>query len=68
MSATREFTEVGHCGGTLTVTVVTSSEGIGTEDEDLGNEGPDGGGIKLPSDMVDKLRVDLAVWRPSKPG
>lgn len=27
MSATREFTEVGHCGGTLTVNVVTSSEG-----------------------------------------
>lgn len=27
MSVAREFTEVGHCGGTLTVTVVTSSEG-----------------------------------------
>ncbi len=43
-----------------------ADEGIGTEDEDLGNEGPDGAGIKLPSDMVDNLRVDLAVWRPSK--
>lgn len=43
-----------------------SDEGIGTENEDLGSEETDGGGLELPSDMVDKLRVDLSVWRSSK--
>jgi len=43
-----------------------SDEGIGTENEDLGSEEAEGGGLELPSDMVDKLRVDLSVWRPSK--
>jgi hypothetical protein len=38
-------------------------EGIGTEDEDLGEEG-ETGTVDLPADMVERLRVDLAVWRP----
>jgi hypothetical protein len=37
-------------------------EGIGTEDEDLGEEG-DTGTVDLPADMVERLRVDLSVWR-----
>jgi hypothetical protein len=39
--------------------------GIGTEDEDLGEEGQDTGTVDLPRDMVERLRVDLSVWRPS---
>lgn len=43
-----------------------SDEGIDAENEDLGTEEVDGVGLELPSDMVDELRVDLSVWRPSK--
>lgn len=35
--------------------------GIGTEDEDLGDEGEATGAIDLPKDMVERLRVDLSV-------
>ncbi|NQV23505.1 MAG: hypothetical protein HQ518_03965 [Rhodopirellula sp.] len=38
--------------------------GIGTEDEDLGEEGDNTGSVDLPRDMVDRLRVDLSVWQP----
>src|SRR5262249_48708593 len=38
-------------------------EGIGTEEEDLGEES-DTGTVDLPVDMVERLRVDLSVWRP----
>ena len=39
--------------------------GIGTEDEDLGLE-PDthNGAVELPEDMIERLRVNLAVWKP----
>jgi hypothetical protein len=41
--------------------------GIGTEDEDLGQEeGEDTGAVDLPKDMVERLRVDLSVWKPPK--
>src|SRR5260370_36336319 len=36
-------------------------EGVGTEDENLGQEGQTGA-IGLPEDMVNRLRVDLSVW------
>lgn len=39
--------------------------GIGTEDEDLGAEGEYIGSVDLPMDMVERLRVDLSVWRPT---
>ena len=38
--------------------------GIGTEDEDLGTEARDTGSVDLPKDMVERLRVDLSVWKP----
>lgn len=38
--------------------------GIGTEDEDLGEESDDTGTVDLPKDMVERLRVDLSVWKP----
>lgn len=38
--------------------------GIGTEDEDLGAVSEESGVIDLPADMVERLRVDLSVWRP----
>ncbi len=37
--------------------------GIGTDDEDLGSESEDTGAVDLPKDMVERLRVDLTVWR-----
>ena len=40
--------------------------GIGTEDEDLGDEGENTGAVDLPKDMVERLRVDLSVFRPRK--
>jgi len=40
--------------------------GIGTEDEDLGDEGEATGAIDLPKDMVERLRVDLSVWKPKR--
>jgi len=41
--------------------------GVATEDEDLGEEG-DSGAIELPPSMVECLRVNLSVWRPSNSG
>ena len=38
--------------------------GIGTEDEDIGHETEETGVVDLPSDMVERLRVDLSVWKP----
>ena len=38
--------------------------GIGTEDEDLGKESEESGVVDLPSDMIERLRVNLAVWKP----
>jgi superfamily II DNA/RNA helicase len=38
--------------------------GIGTEDEDIGEEGQTTGTIPIPADMVERLRVDLSVWKP----
>ena len=38
--------------------------GIGTEDEDLGSEEDGTGGVNLPGNMVERLRVDLCVWKP----
>ena len=40
--------------------------GIGTDDEDLGKDG-DTGTIPLPADMVERLRVNLCVWKPATP-
>ncbi|MDB4367974.1 DEAD/DEAH box helicase [Mariniblastus sp.] len=39
--------------------------GIGTEDEDLGVEGETTGTVNLPKDMVERLRVDLSIWKPA---
>jgi superfamily II DNA/RNA helicase len=36
--------------------------GIGTEDEDLGKEEGLADAVPLPDDMVESLRVDLAIW------
>jgi hypothetical protein len=38
--------------------------GIGTDDEDIGDETEETGVVDLPSDMVERLRVDLSVWKP----
>jgi hypothetical protein len=40
--------------------------GIGTEDEDLGQEGEDTGNVLLPKDMVERLRIDLSIWKPTE--
>jgi hypothetical protein len=41
------------------------ARGIGTEDEDLGSEAEsETGSIALPPSLVERLRVDLAVWKP----
>lgn len=41
--------------------------GIGTEDEDIGYETDElKDTIELPNNMVDKLRVDLSVWKNNK--
>jgi hypothetical protein len=51
---------------------VTSEEerreklGIGTADEDLGDESHEAGTVDLPADMIERLRVDLSVWKPKK--
>jgi hypothetical protein len=42
-------------------------EGIGSEDEDLGQES-DTGAVDLPEGMVGRLRVDLSVWGPAGNG
>jgi len=39
--------------------------GIGTDDEDLGDETEEAGVVDLPADMIERLRVDLSVWKPS---
>jgi hypothetical protein len=38
--------------------------GIGTDNEDLGDESNDSGVGDLPADMIARLRVDLSVWKP----
>ncbi len=37
--------------------------GIGTDDEDLGSDSEETGVVNLPPDMVDRLRIDLSVWK-----
>jgi hypothetical protein len=37
--------------------------GIGTEDEDIGEENSEAGVVDLPADMIEQLRVDLSVWK-----
>ncbi|MEX2215956.1 MAG: helicase-related protein [Phycisphaeraceae bacterium] len=37
--------------------------GIGTDDEDLGDDGDEVGSVDLPADMIQRLRVDLSVWK-----
>lgn len=39
--------------------------GIGTEDENIGEEGEATGEVNLPKEMVDRLRVSLAIWKAS---
>lgn len=39
--------------------------GIGTDDEDMGDEAEEVGVVDLPVDMVERLRVDLSVWKPA---
>jgi hypothetical protein len=38
--------------------------GIGTDDEDIGEENEETGVVDLPPDMIKRLRVDLSVWKP----
>lgn len=38
----------------------------GTDDEDMGEESDDTGVVDLPADMIERLRVDLSVWKPSQ--
>ena len=40
--------------------------GIGTDDEDIGDESEETGVVDLPADMIERLRVDLSVWKPSR--
>jgi superfamily II DNA/RNA helicase len=48
---------------------VREKSGIGTEDEDLGEEGEETGKVKLPVSMVERLRIDLSIWKqPSDAG
>jgi hypothetical protein len=37
--------------------------GIGTDDEDIGDETEESAVINIPADMIGRLRVDLAVWK-----
>ena len=37
--------------------------GIGTEDEDIGDETEETSVVDLTQDMTERLRVDLAVWK-----
>ena len=37
---------------------------IGTDDEDIGVESDETGVVDLPTDMIERLRVDLSVWKP----
>jgi superfamily II DNA or RNA helicase len=38
-------------------------QGIGTEDEDIGEDAEETGVVDLPADMIERLRVDLSVWK-----
>ena len=38
--------------------------GIGTDDEDIGDESDETGVVDLPTDMIKRLRVDLSIWQP----
>jgi hypothetical protein len=38
-------------------------QGIGTEDEDIGEDTDETGVVNLPADMIARLRVDLSVWK-----
>jgi hypothetical protein len=38
--------------------------GIGTDDEDIGDENDETGTVDLPAEMIERLRVDLSVWKP----
>lgn len=38
--------------------------GIGTDDEDIGEESDEAGTVDLPANMIERLRVDLSVWKP----
>jgi len=38
--------------------------GVGTDDEDIGEETEETGVVDLPTDMIEQLRVDLSVWKP----
>lgn len=40
------------------------TQGIGADDEDLGEEAEATGAVDLPPDMMARLRVDLSVWQP----
>jgi superfamily II DNA or RNA helicase len=40
--------------------------GIGTDDEDMGGESDETGVVDLPADMIERLRVDLSVWKRSR--
>lgn len=42
--------------------------GIGTEDEDIGNDYDETGVVDLPASMIERLRVDLSVWKPDSKG
>jgi hypothetical protein len=37
--------------------------GIGTDDEDLGEESDATGVVDLPTDMIERLRIDLSIWK-----
>jgi superfamily II DNA or RNA helicase len=38
--------------------------GIGTDDEDIGDDSEETGVVDLPANMIERLRVDLSVWKP----
>jgi superfamily II DNA/RNA helicase len=38
--------------------------GVGTDDEDIGEETEETGVVDLPREMIEQLRVDLSVWKP----
>ena len=46
------------------MTVPASDAFEGTNDEDIGDETEETGVVDLPTDMIERLRVDLSVWRP----
>ena len=37
---------------------------IGIDDEDIGVESKEAGMADLPTDMIERLRIDLSVWKP----